>query len=94
MWMDAWIFVLIPILLIALFFYLVWRIIWAMFRGVGWLLGFGGCSRGAGRLDGPGGRTGAVIPRAGKRICHNPCCRRANERVARFCAQCGQRLEL
>ncbi|MCP4592156.1 MAG: hypothetical protein GY842_15585 [bacterium] len=91
---DSWIFFgLIPILLLALFFYLFLRIIGAVFRGVGALLGFGGRRPQAGQRcsHGPGVRP-ATAWRIGLRVCPNPQCRRGNPSVARFCARCGQRL--
>ena len=92
MW-DLWFFGLIPILLIALFFYLVLRIIWAVFRGMGRLLGLGDSPRNAGTAHDAGWTVGtAAAGRWGTRICPNPRCRRANVTAARYCAQCGRRL--
>lgn len=90
---NLWVFGLIFILLIALFFYLVLRIIWAVLRGIGALLGLGNRRRqghgfGAGRIavDAP------TAWRVGGKICPNPRCRRPNVADAHYCAQCGQRL--
>ena len=91
---DVWVVLaLIPILLVALFFYLVLRIIWATLRGIGTLLRWGIGPPNARRAGGPRGSLRAVAMRTVARICPNPRCRRANVTVARFCAQCGQRLE-
>jgi len=90
---DPWVFALIPILLLALFFYLVLRIISAVARSLGRLLRPPSRQRGHGgsRRCSPGGQAPAGF-RTGLRICPNPHCRRSNVTVARYCAQCGQRL--
>ena len=93
MWVDLWFFGLIPILLTALFFYLVVRIIWAVLRGIGRLFGAGDSPWNAGTAHGIGRTTGtAAAGQRGAKICPNPRCRRANVAAARYCAQCGHRL--
>lgn len=89
-----WILALIPVLLLALFFYLVVRIIWAVARSVGGLLSSVGRPAEHGRWwrrRSSVGRT-PVGFRTGMRICPNPHCRRANVTVARYCAVCGEHL--
>ena len=90
MWVEWWVFGLIPILFVALFIYLAVRVICALFRGLSGLLGFGE-HRDSQRLPAPPDRRPAAI-RTGSRFCPNPRCRRANMAVAHYCAQCGQRL--
>ncbi len=91
---DVWVFGLLLILLIALFFYLGLRIIGAVLRGIGTLLRWGISPWSARRAGGVRrGPLRTVAWRTAARICPNPHCRRANVTVARFCAQCGQRLE-
>lgn len=94
MWVDLWVFGLIPILFAALFVYLIARLICGLFRGLAWLLGFGE-SHSRSRRPIPHDRPGETSPggvRTTSRICPNPRCRRANVAMANYCAQCGQRL--
>jgi len=50
--------------------------------------GLGGCPPSRNRGD----RTFSIPPVMG-RACINPLCRHLNRHAARFCSQCGQRLE-
>ncbi len=92
MTVELWGVGLFLILLIALFFYLILRIMWAVVRGVGALLGLGGRPRLTGESGNVDRPLRASFRPGGGRLCPNPLCQRTNVAAANYCAQCGQRL--
>ncbi|MCK4660329.1 MAG: hypothetical protein KAV82_12470 [Phycisphaerae bacterium] len=92
MWVDAWVFALIPVLVVALFFYGVLRIIGALLGGLGRVVRFI-CHPVRRRLpDRITDSKQASVSRVDVRVCPNHYCRRVNVAEARYCSQCGQRL--
>jgi hypothetical protein len=83
---DPWSIGLFFVLVLALFFYLGLRIIWAALSGMATLLGFGRARRAA------AGTRGRGVGSVGTPVCPNPHCRRPTLPTANYCAQCGQRL--
>jgi hypothetical protein len=90
--LDLWVIGLFPLLLAALFFYLLVRIIWAVVRGIGSLFGIAPSHARRDWSDDAEHSAGGSAVRTSARICPDPLCRRANDPVARYCGRCGRRL--